>query len=83
MENTEGAESVDLRVIREDEEIIHIDDEPSLSNHVSEGVIHKPLEGGRGVAQSKEPDSWFEKPFLSDEGSFPLVSFLDPNIVIF
>ena len=78
----EGAQSVDLRVIREDEEIIHIDNKPSLSNHILGGIIHKPLEGGRGVAQFKEHDSGFEEPFVSDEGGLPLVSFLDLNIVI-
>ena len=53
----EGALSVDLRVIREDEKVIHIDDEPSFGNHVSEGVIHKSLESGRGIAKSKEHGS--------------------------
>ena len=78
----EGAQSVDLRVIRQDEEIIHIDNKPSLSNHILREIIHKPLEGGRGVAQLKEHDSGFEEPFVSDEGGLPLVSFLDLNIVI-
>ena len=73
---------MDLRVIGEDEEVIHIDNEPSFGNHVSERVIHKSLEGGRGVAKSKEHDSWFEEPLVSDKGSLPLVSLLDPNIVI-
>jgi len=29
-------------------EIIHIDNEPSFSNHISEGVVHELLESGSG-----------------------------------
>ena len=28
------------------EKIIHVDDQPSFSNHVVEGIIHELLEGG-------------------------------------
>ena len=38
-----------LRVVGEDEEAIHVDNQPSFSNHVSEGVIHESLESGRGI----------------------------------
>ena len=78
----ESAKSVYFRVIREDEEVIHIDDEPSFGNHVLEGVIYEPLKGGRGVAKSKEHDGWLEKPFMSNEGGLPLVSIFDVDIVI-
>ena len=43
-----------------DEEIVHIDDEPSFSDHIVEGVIHEPLKGGRGVGEPEEHDSGFE-----------------------
>ena len=82
LENLEGAKSMYFRVVREDEEIIHVDNEPSFGNHISEGVIHKPLEGGWGVAQSKEHDSWLEEPFMSNEDRLPLVAFFDANIVV-
>ena len=42
------------------EEIIHVDDELSLSNQISEGVIHETLECGGGVVETKEHNSWFE-----------------------
>jgi hypothetical protein len=29
----------------EDEEVVHIDDKPSFSNHILEGVVHEVLEG--------------------------------------
>ena len=82
LENSEGAESVDFGIIREDEKIIHIDNEPSFGNHVSERVVHKSLESGRGVAKSKEHDSRFKESLVSNESCFPLVSVLDSNIVI-
>ena len=66
----------------DNEEVIHIDDEPSFSDHILEGVIHELLECGGGVAKTEEHDSGFEKSFVGDEGSFPLVAVLDSNIVV-
>ena len=45
----------------DNKEVIHVDDEPSLSNHVSEGVIHESLEHGWGVAETKEHNGRFEE----------------------
>ena len=42
------------------EEIIHVDDKPSFSNHISEEVIHEVLEYGGGVVETKEHDSGFK-----------------------
>ena len=39
------------------QEVIHVDDEPSFSNHVVERVVHESLESGGGVGKSKEHDS--------------------------
>src|SRR5712675_1706828 len=44
--------------------------------------VHHHLKGGWGVGQSKEHDRWFEQPFVSDEGCFPLVSLSDTNIIV-
>ena len=65
-----------------DEEIIHIDNEPTFCNHIAEGVIHETLEGGGGVGKSEEHHGWFEKSFVGNEGSFPLVSVLDSYVVV-
>jgi len=66
----------------EDEEVVHVDDEPSFSNHVSEGVIHKSLEGGRGVGETEEHNSRFEEAFVGNEGSLPLMSIFDVYVVV-
>ena len=65
-----------------DEEIIHIDNKPSIGNHVVERVIHETLEGGGGVGKSEEHYGWFEEPLMGDEGSFPLVAIFDSYVVI-
>ena len=43
-----------------DEEIVHVDDEPSLSNHIAEGVVHEPLKGGGRVGEPEEHDCGFK-----------------------
>ena len=43
-----------------DEEIVHIDDEPSFSNHIVEEVVHEPLKGGGRVGEPEEHDCGFE-----------------------
>ena len=65
-----------------DEEVIHIDDEPSFGDHVVEGIVHESLEGGRGVGKAEEHHGGFEESFMSDEGRFPLVTILDSYIVV-
>ena len=66
----------------EDEEVVHIDDEPSFCDHISKGVVHESLESGRGVSEAKEHDGWFEEAFMSDEGGFPLMSVFDADVVV-
>ena len=65
-----------------DEEIIHVDNEPSFGNHITEGVVHKTLESGGGVGKSEEHHSGFEKSFVGNKGCFPLVTVLDSYIVV-
>ena len=42
------------------EEIIHVDDKPSFSNHILEGIIHEMLKCGGGVVETKEHDGRFK-----------------------
>ena len=65
-----------------DEEIIHIDDEPSFGNHVTERVVHETLEGGGRVGKPEEHHGRFEKSFMGDKGCFPLVTVFDLHVVI-
>ena len=45
-------------------------------------MIHKGLECGRGIAESKEHDSGFKESHGGDEHSFPLILLSDANVVI-
>ena len=65
-----------------DEEVIHIDNEPSFGDHVAEGVVHKALEGGGGIGEAEEHDGGFKESLVSDEGRLPLMTVLDSYVVI-
>ena len=65
-----------------DKEVIHVNNEPSFCNHITKGVIHELLEGGRGVGETEEHYSRFEESLMSDKSGFPLVSVFDLDIVI-
>ena len=65
-----------------DEEVVHVDDKPSLSDHIVEGVIHELLEYSGGGAKAKEHDGRFKKSFMDDESCLPLVTILNADIVV-
>ena len=64
------------------EESVHVDDKPSFSNHVSEGIVHKMLKCGGEVVETKEHDGGFGQSFVGDKGCFPLMSVLDADVVV-
>lgn len=67
----------------EDKEIAHIDDKPSLSDHIPEVIIHKSLKGGRKVGESEEHNGGFEEAFMGNESCFPFVTIFDLDVVVF
>ena len=62
--------------------IVHVDFEPLFSNHVIENVIYKCLECRRSIVETEEHDHGFIKTERGDESCFPLVQFLDSNVVV-
>ena len=50
MEDSFGAFSVKVMVGGGDEEVIHVNNKPSFSDHVSVQVVHESLKGSGGVA---------------------------------
>ena len=82
LEDTMGSFSMGFGVRGGDEEVVYIDDKPSFSDHVLEGIIHKSLERGRRVAKAEEHDGWFKEPFMDDESRFPLMAVFDVNVII-
>ena len=63
-------------------QVIHIDLEPLLSDHVSEDMIHEHLKSWRSITETKEHYSGFKEAERSDECCFPLVLFPNMNVVI-
>ena len=82
LENMASSFCVGLWIRRGNKEVIHVDDKPSFSDHVSEGVVHELLECHRRVAKTKEHDSGFEESFVGDEGCLSLMAVFDPDIVV-
>ena len=63
-------------------QVVHIDLEPSLGDHVGEDVIHECLKGWRGITEAKEHYGGFVESERGDECSLPLVFLPDANIVV-
>ena len=63
-------------------QIVHIDLEPSLSDHVSKDMIHERLKGRRGITEAKKHDGGFEETERGDKCCFPLIFFPDANVII-
>ena len=82
LKDVESSFSMGVWVGRGDEEVIHVDDEPPFSDHISEGIIYESLECSRGVIKAKEHDSGFKESFVGDEGCLPLVTVFNVDIVI-
>ena len=82
LEDVAGSFGMGCGVRGGNEEVIHIDNQPSFSDHVSERVIHESLECGGGVAKTKEHNGQFKESFVGDKGCFPLVTIFDTDVVI-
>ena len=63
-------------------QVVHIDLEPPLGDHVSKDMIHECLKNWRGVAKTKEHYSGYKEAERSDECCFPLVFLPNANVVI-
>ena len=69
-------------VVRIDKEVVQVNDKPSFCNHIPEGIRHKLLKGGGRIGHAEEHNGGFIESSVGDEGGFPLVAFLDSDIVI-
>jgi hypothetical protein len=82
LEDASGVLRMSGIVRGEDQEIVHVNYEPSFSNDVTEKVVHESLKRGGGVVHAKEHDRRFEEAFMGEEGALPLISVLDVDVVI-
>ena len=67
---------------REDENIVHINDDDTFINHIRKDVIHHGLKGGWGIAHPKEHYGGFEKPPVCFKCCLPLVTILNSYVII-
>ena len=71
-----------LVIVQVDEEVVHVNDEPSFCNHIPKRIGHELLKSGEGIGHAEEHDSGFIEPVVGNEGSFPLVALFDMDIVV-
>ena len=62
--------------------VIHIYCDPAFFKFLGENGVHHGLEGGRGIGKAKEHYFWLKQALISNERCFPLVSFLDADIIV-
>src|ERR1700722_13526419 len=55
---------------------------PTFIEFFSEYLVHHCLERSGRITEAEEHDKGFKTPAIRDEGRFPFVTFLDPDIVI-
>ena len=65
-----------------DADVVHINCQPFFRYHISEDVVHKGLECRWCIAKSKEHYCRFKKSQGGDKGGFPLVFFMNVDVVI-
>ena len=63
-------------------QVVHIDLEPSLGDHISKDMVHERLKSQRSVTKAKEHYGGFKEAERSDECRFPLVFLSNANVVI-
>src|SRR6267154_3621752 len=69
-------------VLRKDQYVIHIYNRPSFTDLLCEDLVHVGLEGGWGVAETKEHDIGLEQPVSRRKGCFPAIVRMDAYVVI-
>jgi hypothetical protein len=72
----------DIIICGSNDNIIHVNLDPSFLDFVLEYFIHHCLEGGWRVMQAKEHYCRLKQSFTSFECSFPLVTFFESDVVI-
>ena len=82
LEDMMGSFGVGLGVRGGNEQVVYVDNKPSFSDHVPEGVVHKSLEHCQRVTKAEEHDHWFEESFVGDESHLPLVTIFDADVVV-
>ena len=68
-------------ILRVNENVVQIDDDRDIQ-HISEDVVHEPLEGCWRVRKTEGHNEPFKRAIASAKGSLPFVALSDTNEVI-
>ena len=71
-----------LEVLGEDEDVVQVHKNVALIDEVPKNFVHHALEGGGGVAESKEHDGGLKQSSICSKRSLPLVSLPHSHIVV-
>ena len=71
-----------LKVLGEDEDVVQVHKNVALIDEVPKNFVHHVLEGGGGVAESKEDDGGLKQPSICSERCLPLVFLPHSHIVV-
>lgn len=71
-----------LLVSTVDQNVVHVNGHLFSCYQIYEDCVHEHLEYGRRVSKAKVYDTWFERSTVGDEGCFPLICFLNSDIVV-
>ena len=69
-------------IISSNEDIVHVDEEPSSNQLMDEQVIHHMLKNGRRIAQAEEYNCQFKQSIFHDKHSFSFMFFSNADIVV-
>ena len=82
LEHPSDMDAVLFLRLAEDQDVVQVDDNVSCYDFISQDVVHESLEVGRGVCQAKEHDHGFEQSSVRSQSCLPLITFLDPDVII-
>ena len=69
-------------VVGRNKHIVHVDEQPTISELMDEQIVHHMLEGSRRIAEAEEHYQGLEEPIFHDKGGQPFMSFGDSDIII-
>ena len=81
LENLLDLGRVLVRVVREDEDVVEVDDQ-KVVEQVAEDIVHERLEGCRGVGKAEGHDECLEVTVTCAEGRLPFVALFDADKVV-
>ena len=71
-----------VQVLGENKDVVQIYTNHPFTNQILEDVIHHGLEGSWTVSKAEHHHQWLKQSPVGPKGCLPLISFLDPDIVV-